>query len=89
MDEKEDGHEQMIEDYETMQRKYILEEMIRPLYNGRVVGGNVSADGFPLLKFEFRDDAAKTIRYRWVAVSMDDEMNDAGRLIFIDEEDKR
>jgi hypothetical protein len=73
-------------DHEAAQRKYILDEMIRPLYNGRVVGGNVSADGFPLLKFEFRDNYAKTIRYRWVAVSMDDEMNDGGRLIFIDEE---
>lgn len=70
---------------EVMTRKYILDEMIRPLYNGRVVGGNVSADGFPLLKFEFRDDVAKTIRYRWVAVSMDDEMNDGGRLFFLDD----
>jgi hypothetical protein len=74
-----------MDDEERAHRKYILDEMIRPLYNGKVVGGNVSADGFPLLKFEFRDDAAQTIRYRWVAVSMDDEMNDGGRLIFIDE----
>jgi hypothetical protein len=76
-------------DHDAAQRKYILDEMIRPLYNGRVVGGNVSADGFPLLKFEFRDEAAQTIRYRWVAVSMDDEMNDGGRLFFIGEEEDR
>jgi hypothetical protein len=78
----------LMDEHERQERKYILDEMIRPLYNGRVVGGNVSADGFPLLKFEFRDDAAKTIRYRWVAVCMDDEMNGGGRLRFIDEEEE-
>lgn len=76
-----------MDEYEARERKYILDEMIRPLYNGKVVGGNVSADGFPLLKFEFRDNYAKTIRYRWVAVSMDDEMNGGGRLFFVDEKE--
>ena len=76
-----------MDEHEKRERKYILDEMIRPLYNGKVVGGNVSADGFPLLKFEFRDNYAKTIRYRWVAVSMDDEMNGGGRLFFVDEKE--
>lgn len=76
-----------MDEHEARERKYILDEMIRPLYNGKVVGGNVSADGFPLLKFEFRDNYAKTIRYRWVAVSMDDEMNGGGRLFFVDEKE--
>ncbi len=57
---------------------YLMSEMVEPLFGGFVVGGFVHEEDdrkFPVLRVAVKGKVYQVI------VSMDDEMNDGGRLI--------
>jgi len=64
------------EEMDELTREYILNEMVRPLAGGYIIGGGVSSDGFPMLRIRFREG-----REVWATISEDDEMNGGGRIM--------
>jgi hypothetical protein len=61
---------------------YIMSEMIEPLIGGEIIGGFVhesdEAAPFPVLQVKVKGKVYKVI------ISMDDEMNGGGRILFDD-----
>ena len=77
------NHDQLVKEREKLlpedrQFHYLMSEMIEPLTGGVILGGFVHEDDglqFPVLRVMVKGKVYQVI------VSMDDEMNDGGRLL--------